>query len=150
MPCKQPLPGVGSDIQSGFPCTQTCTWACTCEVQQKGAPRFLAPNLPTSFKHTADTVPLLQSFPVPDQIRKDVRLTQDRLPKIAQHASLFSLRLSSDGTEILALGSTAALDTAHVLINMHFVKAPQLAKVGLCMTFRVDFFEAWSIRGPYA
>jgi hypothetical protein len=71
----------------------------------------------------------MQSFLVPAQIQEDIRVTEDRLSKIANNANLFALRLSPDGTELFALGTTAALDTAHVLVNMHFIKVPHLAKV---------------------
>ena len=67
-------------------------------------------------------------FPVPPELQEDIQLTEDLLPMMAKNAGLFVLQLSSDGSELMALGSAFALDTAFVLINMHFVKAPQLAK----------------------
>jgi len=70
----------------------------------------------------------IQVFPVPPELQEDIQLTEDLLPMMAKNAGLVLLKLSSDGSELMALGSAFALDTAFVLINMHFVKAPQLAK----------------------
>lgn len=103
----------------------------------------IPPEIQRDISLTADALPRMVS---PHEMQFDIR----RFPKKglsplctnlhasgstnplsqAKNAGLFALNLTADGTELMALGSAFALETAYALVNMHFVKAPQLSKVG--------------------
>lgn len=68
--------------------------------------------------------------------------TKEHLLKIAKHAEIFALRLSPDDSELIAMGPSAALETAHALINMHFIKAPHFAQVAKANSLQMKMMDA--------
>eukprot|EP00283_Hemiselmis_rufescens_P017859 CAMPEP_0173464380 /NCGR_PEP_ID=MMETSP1357-20121228/69821_1 /TAXON_ID=77926 /ORGANISM="Hemiselmis rufescens, Strain PCC563" /LENGTH=335 /DNA_ID=CAMNT_0014432273 /DNA_START=11 /DNA_END=1014 /DNA_ORIENTATION=- len=70
-----------------------------------------------------------RNFPIPPSLAADLKATEGSLPKLAKLANLIALNISSDGRNLVAIGATQALEMADALVDMHFHKVPQLAKV---------------------